>query len=180
MHCLYFVKVEKDQARSAEQAIDRAQSILDDNGFAGADGYWGGAKCDWFVIGGRWSGVFSGLRVKGDFHEEARKLVLENSPSGEEREFPSSADYEKHAEKIQELWRSLGGRGFNPYARDQYKSDGYHDDAINLTSENIALIKEKYGEHVEYYDHEAFDERHVSWLSEKDAGGWLVVVDYHY
>ena len=57
MHSLYFVLVD-----SKEFTIDTARKYvydaLEEEGFI-STGYWGGGKADWYVIGGRWSGVLS-------------------------------------------------------------------------------------------------------------------------
>jgi hypothetical protein len=180
MHCLYFVKVSKDEAESARQSINRAQSILEENNFAGENGgYWGGGKCDWFVMGGRWSGELSGLSIKGDFHNEVRTLVNTKEADGEERIFVSHDECKKYADDIQKLWLALGGKNANPYARDNYKQDGFDDDAELLSADLIATLKKKYPAGTEYYDSDGFEEKNISSLSANDIGDWLVVVDYH-
>jgi hypothetical protein len=179
MHCIYFVKVSKDEAASAREAIDRAQSILEENNFAGNDGYWGGGKCDWFVMGDRWSGVLSGLSFKGDFHDEVRNLVRSKEPDGHERDFVTDDDCKKYADEIQKLWLSRGGNNANPYARDSYKLDGYDDDAAVMSASLIAALKRKWPDGVEYYDSDAFEEKDLSSLSTEDVGHWLVAADYH-
>ena len=43
-----------------EKERSRARNILENKGFVTQEGsYWGGGKCDWFVIGGRWSGILT-------------------------------------------------------------------------------------------------------------------------
>jgi hypothetical protein len=179
MHCIYFVKVQKDEAESAREAIDRARSILDENSFAGQEGYWAGGKCDWFVMGGRWSGVFSGLSFKGDFHDEILKLVRSKEPNNEERDFVTDDERKKYADEIQRLWLARGGTNANPYARDCYKRDGYDDDGAIISADLIDALKKKWPDGVEYYDSDALDEKDLSSLSTADIGHWLVAVDFH-
>ena len=59
MHKLYFVKIEKDNAGTKEEAISQANTILENENFAG-EGYFNGAKCDWWAMGGRWKDIFDG------------------------------------------------------------------------------------------------------------------------
>jgi hypothetical protein len=179
MHYVYFVKLNKDDANDARGAIERVESMLESNGFVLNEGYWGGGKCDWFVVGGRWSGVLSGLGIKGDFDDEARKLVQASEPGEKGHDFLSDQMAEKYADQIQRLWLKMGGKNENPYARDTYKTDGYDDDAVVLNSAVIAALKEKWPEGVEYFDSDAFEERNLSELSADDIGHWLVMIDYH-
>jgi hypothetical protein len=169
-----------ENAESARGAIDKAQSILEENNFAGNDGYWGGGKCDWFVIGGRRSGEFSGLSFQGDFHDEVLRLLRSKEPNGEERSFVADADCKKYADEIQKLWLNRGGKNINPYARDNYDFEGCEDDAVILTAELVETLKKKYPDSTEYYDSDAFEEKSISSLSKEDVGAWLVVVDYHF
>jgi len=181
MHCLYFVKIQKEEAASARAAIDRALSILEAENFAGNEGgYWGGGKGDWFVMGGRWSGIFSGLPVNGDFDDEVLKLVRSNEQSRHDCLFVTDAECKKYAEEIQTLWVGLGGKNVNPYARDNYKLDGYDDDAAVVSAELIAALQKKFPKDMEYYDSEAYEEKSLSMLSTEDIGHWLVAVDYHF
>jgi hypothetical protein len=180
MHCPYFVKLSKDEGLGAREAINKALSLLEENNFAGNEGYWGGGKGDWFVMGGRWSGLFSGLLFNGNFHDEVLALIRSKEPDSKERDFVTDDDCNKYADEIQQLWLSLGGKNNNFYARDQYKRDGYDDDAIPLTAEVIDALKRKFPEGVEYFDHDAFEEKGLSSLGEQDIGEWLAVVDYHF
>lgn len=180
MHCLYFVKISKEEAESAREAIDKALSILEENNFAGNEGYWGGGKGDWFVMGGRWSGLFSGLSFNGDFHNEVLALIRSKEPDGGERDFVTDDDRKKHADEIQELWLSRGGKNANPYTRDSYKLRGYDDDAAVISTGLIDALKQKWQNGTEYYDSDAFEEKSLSSLSAKDIGHWLAVVDCHF
>jgi hypothetical protein len=180
MHCLYFVKMKKDGVENARQAIAEAESILDANNFVVTDGYWGGGKCDWYVIGGRWSGALAGAFIKGDFYAEARKLVCSKEKNKQQYEFVLEEDRKKYADEIQQLWLALGGKNANPYARERHAQDGLDDDAAILTPELIDALKKKYPDKVEYFDSDNREEKSVTSLSAEDVGDWLVVVDYHF
>ncbi|HEY3861050.1 MAG TPA: hypothetical protein VGO59_04110 [Verrucomicrobiae bacterium] len=171
--------MEKDEATSSREAIDRAQSILDEENFTASEGYWGGGKCDWYVMGGRWSGELSGLSIKGDFHDEVLKLVRSKDGSREDFGWVSVSDRKKYADEIQKLWLALGGKNANPYARNSHKLDGSDDDAVILSAELIGALKKKWPDDTEYYDSEAFEEKNLTALSTEDIGHWLVAVDCH-
>ena len=59
MHHFYLVKV---KAENADDARAEATTSLDDNNFSSeSNGYFGNSKADWYVVGGRWSGILGGL-----------------------------------------------------------------------------------------------------------------------
>jgi hypothetical protein len=173
MHFLYFVKVEKKEAKNSEEARNTAYDLLLDNSFNYADaGYFGGGKCDWFVIGGRWSSGLQQLTLKKDFHEEARKKFKPESDFGF-----GFDEIEKHKKDLQKLWEEIGGTGRNPYDRDSHNHYGFEDDAMIMTEKMAEKLKEKY-ENVEMFD--GCDEYILKNVNIKDiVGHWLVVVDYH-
>jgi len=61
MHQLYFVYLEKEmKIKTSQEARNAAIENLNENNFADCDsGYFGSSKADWFVIGGRWSGILT-------------------------------------------------------------------------------------------------------------------------
>jgi hypothetical protein len=177
MHCLYFVKVDKSEANTAREAMEHAALILVENQFDQLNGFWGGGKCDWFDVGGRWSGELSGLRIKGDFEEEVQKCIEREKRNGNAND-DTVWSTSPHAEKIQELWLSLGGENQNPWSRDGYLQEVFDDDARILTPELIEALRAKHAD-VEYFDFEAGEEKRISALSAGDVGHWLVVIDYH-
>jgi len=60
MHCLYFVKIDDKEIKTSQQAREHATNILDANNFASdSNGFYGNSKADWYVVGGRWSGLLS-------------------------------------------------------------------------------------------------------------------------
>jgi len=76
MHTLYFVRLKKEEAKKAQDAINLVNNLLEQNNFTSDSvGYWGGCKADWYVVGGRWSGELELLKQKKDFYKEVRKLV---------------------------------------------------------------------------------------------------------
>jgi hypothetical protein len=58
MHARFLVTFNKDEAETSLEARSYVTDYLQENGFVG-EGRWGGGMADWFVIGGRWSGVLT-------------------------------------------------------------------------------------------------------------------------
>lgn len=178
MHSLYFVLLGKD-IENSEDARDIARNTLDEQGFAGENGFFGSSKADWYVIGGRWSGELSKIQLKKDFFKEADLLVKPKHDFG-----MSSDEIEKNKDGLQALWEKMGGVGINPYNRNSYDHQGAKDDAQKLTPALIKAVKKTYkhkkGDNgVEMFDAESFDELRADSLSLEDVGKWLVVIDYH-
>lgn len=59
MHNLYFVVVPEGDAKNAKKAMEVAEGRLEAEGFVDNDGYFSQGRSDWFVVGGRWSGILS-------------------------------------------------------------------------------------------------------------------------
>ena len=177
MHSLYFVKLKKDQARNSLEARQFTIQLLDEHGFASSDSYFGSAKADWFVVGGRWSGELSLLQLKKrDFFGAVKKIV-----GGKDL---TSEALKRHAKSIQALWKKHGGVGDNPYARDAYSNIGEEDDAQKITPSLIKALKKKYkeeafGDYVECFDPNTLEEFNIKDITSESVGDWLVVIDYH-
>ena len=59
MHYRVLVTFEKEAAKTSQEAREYAfWTLMEDTSFIGG-GRFGSAWCDWFVIGGRWSGELS-------------------------------------------------------------------------------------------------------------------------
>src|SRR5262245_12379832 len=58
MHYRFLVTCERDVAETSVEARAYVLDTLRQEGFVG-ESRWGGGLCDWFVIGGRWSGDLS-------------------------------------------------------------------------------------------------------------------------
>lgn len=59
MHQLYFVLLDKENAFNTYIARETVSNILEKQNFSTCPG-----KCDWFVIGGRWSGILGRMKSK--------------------------------------------------------------------------------------------------------------------
>jgi hypothetical protein len=170
MHYLYFVRLRKERADSAEKAMALAQQELDRNGFC-AEGYFVMSRCNWYAIGGRWSGVLQELAAGFAFLDEVKKqfgLPDSSIPLPWARE---------HDRELQALWESLGASGRHSWARVQYGTEEA-DDAMPITATMLKGLKKGYFREVGVFDPDAFTEYPASALDESAAGDWLVVVDY--
>ena len=115
------------KANDKEEAIDRANSFI---------GGYENDVWDWYVIGGRWSGL---LNPKSkEFYEKADLLFKERY---EDSQFVSTNMIKEQAEALETIWNELGGVGVNLYKRNQYDSDGSDDDCMPLV-DCIERVKE--------------------------------------
>ena len=189
MHCRLLVTLNKGEASSSEEARIYANDILlNDSSFTGEGGRFGGQVCDWFVIGGRWSGELSEVSWGKKLYEQIRKMEEEadiqirGCSYGREKKREEQAKLTAKAEKIYSEALPEEYKGLLTYDRNTYVSCGYEDDAMVLTKELYdTLIKEHEGCPIDdseygptYVDLE-YDCADPEMIGEK----WLVVVDYH-
>jgi hypothetical protein len=177
MHYIYFVKLKKDEeARNSKLAREVASETLNHHGFAGEGGYFSSSKSDWYVVGGRWSGLLqeATLGHEVDFFKEAGKIINPKNPTIGY----SDQEVKKHEKALQKLWESLGFKDVNRLARSSYEHYGYADDAMLITPEIIKYLKKEYG-NAEIFDADNQEEMLVKNLGKDDIGQWLVVIDYH-
>lgn len=122
------------QASNNEEAEDKAKDFLEP--------YGNGQVWDWYVIGGRWSGVLSEAKFDRD------KLKDLNKRFGDEHGWYTSAGkseqvqqiaYAKMFEECFPDWRSKVPAPLN--WRDEYREGGYSDDIMKL-SECIEVVRE--------------------------------------
>ena len=179
MHYLYFVRVNKKDAKKPVEACKKARTILDGQNFASdSNGFWGSSKADWFVVGGRWSGELSKFNPKV---AKARKYIQRVWPGGWEKtnNFYSSlkdelADPKSEVAQAQAYHLKVTGL---PFYRDSYIFNGYDDDAVVITTKLIKELK-KYKD-TEVFDGVEWDEYMASRLPKQAVGDWLVIIDYH-
>lgn len=166
-----------DIAASEEARWSVYDTLLHDESFFGTGGRFSSPLCDWFVIGGRWSG----LLAKTLIGEKHRAAVVARFPETAKGFWPKSL-IDAHRAEFDAIWRDHGGTGPSPYTRDSYMELGYPDDAMLLNRELYDALL------VPYEGISTFDSRiHCEYLDldddplQPDAIGqkWLVVVDYH-
>jgi hypothetical protein len=119
------------------QNKDEARSNVDEF----LEQYGDGDVWDWYVIGGRWSGVLN--KHNEEFSEKATELF--NTKYPENNNFVSTKMVDELENELQAIWDSLGATGSNPYRRDSYSRQGNHDDVMPL-SECTDIIKKFYEE----------------------------------
>ena len=170
MHYRSFITFNKEIAENSQQAREYVTNYLEDEGFC-SDGFFSNGVADWFVIGGRWSGELQGIEIIDD----VRKLLKIKKD-----DYISSKDLENEDNKIKinKIWKDKGGKGENPYYRDNYNSIGYEDDAMIVTKEIYDKALKEFekietdGEHFWDLDYEEVSKEFI-------GNKWIVVVDYH-
>jgi hypothetical protein len=177
MHYRFLVTFNKDEAETSLEARSYVMDYLQENGFVG-EGRWGGGYADWFVIGGRWSGVLTlsllnqkkVTKVQKEF-EETHGWWLggqERVTEAQRREQMKAIFYREFPDFTGEM----------PYWRNQYEAYGYADDAMVLTQELYDTLLKAYEGQDESENHADLEYEPVSpaMVGKK----WLVVVDYHF
>jgi hypothetical protein len=150
----------------------RVQNLLqEDDSFCGQGGRFGSPLCDWFVIGGRWTGKLQ-IALLGDAYKAAFSQEFPDMAAGW---YPSSL-VEKHRDRLNQLWQRFGGTGAHPDTRSSYDDLGCDDDAMPvdqaLYDHFLAQDLGKFCETFADLDDEPADETFI-------GRKWLVVVDYH-
>jgi hypothetical protein len=179
MHYLMLVTLTMLPGETSPEARERVFSTLsDDNTFCGEGGRFGCPLADWFVIGGRWSGLLAETLMGDDY----RNRLKERFPQFATGSF-SDADVKAQSVALDELWRESGGSGLSPLTRSSYEGEGYPDDAMPLNQTLYDRLLSNFegqtrhhaeGNHCEFVDlnDEELDE---SFIGRK----WIAVVDYH-
>jgi hypothetical protein len=172
MHYLMLVTLAMPNGATSLDARKQAmERLLADDSFCGEGGRFGSPLCDWFVIGGRWSGRLQ-KALLGDAYQTAFGQEFPDMASG----WFSSSLVDKHHDQLNQLWQRFGGTGKHPYNRDGYDHLGCEDDAmpVNQALYDLFLAKDP-GKSCETFadlDDEPVDETFI-------GRKWLVVVDYH-
>ena len=175
MHHRLLITLTLTAAATSLDARIRARSkLLEDDSFCGQGGRFGSPLCDWFVLGGRWSGSLK------------EQLLGPEYQAALQREFPdftngwfATSFIEKHRHGLDQLWRRFGGRDSHPLTRNGYDELGADDDAM-LVDEALyerflkAYRDLEYGGDAEFadLDGDAVDGWYI-------GRKWLVVIDYH-
>ena len=80
-----------DDATSAEVRRTVYDTLLADSSFCGEGGCFGSPLCDWFVIGGRWSGLLAKASLGLEYQQAVASLKAtfgEEPPTAEAQELP--------------------------------------------------------------------------------------------
>lgn len=175
MHALLCVCLPRSQARTSLQARKKVCKYLNEEGFA-ADLRFAGL-CDYFCVGGGWSGWLTLLRLKYEhpkqFREFWKKFRPEASDKAKERLF-------------REAFPTF--RGDCPVNRDRTEFYGMPDDAQVMDEPLFAQLKRGFSEEVRFSGTAkpnvifADDLDDCDWpkTAKEGAQFWVVIVDYHF
>jgi hypothetical protein len=175
MHCVLYVCLLRSEARTSLQARKRVCEYLAQEGFD-TQLRWSGC-CDYFGVGGRYSGRLSVLRLN---HEQPKQLAR----------FWKRCEKTSTAEEARLLFREMFPefRGRPPVGREGFGQYGEPDDAQIMDEALFQRLKKGFGETVDYsYE---INEPNVICTEETDdfewpkngdeaAKLWVVVIDYH-
>jgi hypothetical protein len=179
MHYLMLITLSMLPGENSQQARERAFSLLqDDPSFCGDGGRFGTPFCDWFVIGGRWS---------GELRKTLMTLMGSRYRTALEERFPkltgwySESDIGPHRGALDALWRECGGNGPSPYNRDAYAEFGYDDDALPVNQAIYDTFLERHRGKADCDDGSGrFADLDGDEVSSSFIGcKWIIVVDYH-
>src|SRR5271166_2118870 len=128
MHYLMLATFTFLDGDTSQDARQQAENLLQqDDSFCGDGGRFGSPLCDWFVIGGRWSGVLQ-QTLLGDEYQAAFT-----------REFPQFVNdwytrdlIAKHRDQLNQFWHRFGGKDEHPVNRRDSHKDCSDDDAMPL------------------------------------------------
>jgi hypothetical protein len=158
---------------SADVRHDVFDRLINDDSFCGAGGRFGAPLCDWFVIGGRWSGLLAENAIGAAYKDAVRARFPQLA-----REWWPESIVDEYAAELDAIWQAHGGSGPSPYTRSGYDRLGYPDDAVILTSRLYeGLLSEYEGQSLSGDGYADLDDEEL----DPDFVGrkWLVLIDYH-
>jgi len=171
MHFKALMTFKKENAKNSQEAREYVINYLENEGFC-SSGYFSNSIADWFVIGGRWSGELQNI----DIEKKIKKMLQKKGKPKDE--FIYESDIEENKKEIEKIWKDSGGKGECSWIRDNYKVDGYEDDAMIVNKEIYDKFLKEYegdtsdGEYFWDLDYEEVDKEFI-------GNKWIVVVDYH-
>ncbi len=179
MHSLMIVTLTMLPGETSAQARQRAyRLLLEDRSFCGDGGRFGSPMCDWFVIGGRWSGRLRDAVIGALYRDTVKQRFPEFAGN-----YYRASDAKARGPELDALWRELGGCGPSPYSRNAYADTGYDDDALRVDQAIYDRFIAEYAGHADgeegsaaarYADLDG-EEADDTFIGRK----WIIVVDYH-
>ena len=191
MHYRLFVLTNKENGKTSSEVRDYVRSKLDnDASFCGEGGRFGSPIGDWFMIGGRWSGALTLLKLDQDklnaFWQEFEDKKLgwtNNSDKKEEDQMVKSALlFKKYfPDFVGEIpvWRG---------SKVQYCHTGEPDDAQIVTEELWNALEKDYQEKHKSNiptepeaEEDGICDLEAEEVTKENVVGkkWIVVIDYH-
>jgi hypothetical protein len=179
MHYLMLVTLTMLPGETSPEARVRIYTQLaGDSSFCGDGGRFGITLGDWFVIGGRWSGMLRETVMGNAYRDKLAATFSEFTAS-----YYSKDRVKERAGELDALWREFGGSGPSTFNRDAYREIGYDDDAMPLDRTLYDRLLAKYqGESSQQVDrlHCSLVDLDDEELDETFIGRkWIAVVDYH-
>lgn len=184
MHNLAYALLPIEEADSSQKAREVVYDyLINDPSFVDIGDlsymYWS-PRCDWFKIGGKWSGKLNSQNILDEFFRKAKDLQEGNSFEGYLRDFIT-----KNQDTLEKIWDDLGGMYGNPLSRDVYGCYGYEDDARIMDEEIAEKIKmlgqsdiSENGRLLDCSSDNCYWE--INDAKELIGKAWVVVIDYHY
>ncbi len=175
MHYRMLVTITLPDGGTSEEARQAVHdTLLSDDSFCGEGGRFGSPLCDWFVIGGRWSGLLAETAI-GEAHKAA---ITARFPEMADAWWPESLS-DRHGPELDAIWHEHGGTGPSRYTRDSHDDLGFPDDAMVISPRVYDALLAEYagqggGGDEGYIDLDG-DALQPDFVGRK----WIVVVDYH-
>lgn len=174
MHFLLYVCLPVEEAKTSLKARRRVCRYLAQEHFVRAGRFCG--YCDYFSVGGRYSGMLTLLRLKGQHTREFRLFLKQY------RKTKASLG----GKLFKKCFPNFGGR--IPVGRFDVEFDGYEDDAQLMDEILFAQLKAGFNDYVT--NAVAFEKPNVIFMNMdeslwpktvKDAVGryWVVAIAYH-
>jgi hypothetical protein len=175
MHSLLYVCLPRSAARTSLQARKRVYEYLGEQGFHLGDLRFAGV-CDWYKVGGRWSGQLTMLRLEQEKRLDARKYWRLRS---------KAKTFEESAAAFRECFPEF--RGPAPLGREKVPYLGYPDDAQILDKHLFRVLKKGFSDDVAWecepnviFTGEPDNEFQRPRTPEEAAKFWVVLIDYHW
>jgi hypothetical protein len=111
------------KATDKDDAISNVESFLEQ--------YGNGDVWDWYVIGGRWSGL---LNPKHNLFQEKAEKHFKAAYPEKEHPFLTQNMVEEQSAALDTIWAEIGGTGKHPYQRDSYANGGADDDSVPMST----------------------------------------------
>ena len=111
------------KATDKDDAISNVESFLEQ--------YGDGDVWDWYVIGGRWSGL---LNPKHNLFQEKAEKHFKAAYPEKEHPFLTQNMVEEQSAALDTIWAEIGGTGKHPYQRDSYANGGADDDSVPMST----------------------------------------------
>lgn len=184
--CLIIIKADLKDGTS-EEYVSMAMNPFQEED---SNGWW-----DWFVIGGRWSGQLSRIKLDPEKLKEFGKQVEEQGLNWVSKDKPENLQNAR----AKELWHTIFGEDSEPLVgRDRY--EGFYEDdvqeAANFTEEELKRLNtasvviigeemiadhhsEKWVDHSWETDDNWDKDYYTRFLANLDPNDRLVIVDYH-